>query len=478
MEKFFHIKFSDQKTETFGDFQASFGNKSCNVFADWIWDGNKFSLTNDRYGFYPIYYFRRENEFAVSSSITKLLEIAGNIELDEDAFSVFLRLGWLIGEDTLFSAIRAVPPASFLTWQNGELNIESKGIIESKPLKISRPEAVENYAQLFQKSVEKTLPNDGNFFVPLSGGRDSRHILFSILRANRKPLACLTIIHPPPRPNEDVRIAKQICEKLNLKHHSFEQKKSRFENEIRKNIQSGFSVYEHGWFLALADFISENNSAVYDGIAGDVLSAGLFLTEEKQKLFEQNKFEELADKILESEGYLPKILTKEFSQRCSRERAVSHLVKEIKRHRQQPNPVGSFYFWNRTRRCIAPSPFRLLGNSANIITPYLETELFDFLASLPAEMLLDKEFHNETIAFAFPEYADFPYENKSVPAVSDNKYFRTYSRDIFRYSRTKKNRRMANGSFFLLRYLRSMIDKKYAVEYGEQAVHLLQMERL
>jgi len=478
MEMFFHVKFSNQKTETFGDFQASFGNKSCNVFTDWIWDGNKFSLTNDRYGFYPIYYFQRENEFAVSPSITKLLEIAGNIEFDEDAFSVFLRLGWLIGEDTLFSTIRAVPPASFLTWQNGELNIESKGIIESKPLKISRREAIENYAELFQKSVEKTLPNDDNFFVPLSGGRDSRHILFSILKANRKPSACLTIIHPPPRPNEDVRIAKQICEKLNLKHLSLKQKNSRFENEIRKNLRSGFSVYEHGWFLALADFITENNSAVYDGIAGDVLSAGLFMTEEKQKLFEQSKFEELADKILESEGYLPKILTRDFSQKCSRERAVSHLIKEIARHQQQPNPVGSFYFWNRTRRCIAPSPFRLLGNSANIITPYLETELFDFLSSLPAEMLLDKEFHNETIAFAFPEYADFPYENKNAPNVSDNQYFRAYSRDIFRFSRTKKNRRMTNGSFFLLRYLRSMIDKNYAVEYGEQAVHLLQIERL
>lgn len=481
MEKFFRVKISGEKCETFGDLQGSLGNKSCNVFADWNWDGETLALTNDRYGFYPIYYFCRENEFAVSPSIHKLLEFAGTIEFNENAFSVFLRLGWLIAEDTLFSAIHAVPPASVLTWKNGELKINSRGIIETKPINISRIEAAQTYAELFQKAVEKTVPTDEKFIVPLSGGRDSRHISFALCRANRRPSACVTILHPPPRANEDARIAKQVCENLNLKHLLLEQKRPRFETEILKNNLTGFSVYEHAWFLTLADFIAKNPHAVYDGIAGDVLSAGHFLTDERLNLFRQEKFEELADKILESEGYVPKILTKETYQKFSREKAINHLITELTRHANQPNPVGSFFFWNRTRRCIAPSPFRLLGNSANIITPYLETELFDFLTVLPAEIFLDHNFHTETIALAFPEFAQIPYEEKTAPLVSDTNYFRAFSHDIFRYSNTKRNRKMTNRMFFLSRFLRSALDKNYSravTEFGEQAIHLLQLERL
>lgn len=481
MEKFFRVKISGEKCETFGDFRISLGNKLCNVFAEWNWDGETLTLLNDRYGFYPIYYFQRENEFAVSPSIERLLEFVGDLEFDENAFSVFLRLGWLIAEDTLFSAIRAVPPASVLTWRNGNLKIESKGIIESKPLEISRREAMETYAELFQKAIEKTLSKEEKFVVPLSGGRDSRHILFALCKANRPPETCVTILHPPPRANEDARIAAQVCETLNLKHLLLEQKKPRFEAEIIKNRKSGFVVYEHAWFLALADFIAENPHAVYDGIAGDVLSAGHFLTKERLKLFREEKFEELADKILEAEGYIPKILTKEFSRKFSREKAVNHLIKELTRHKHQPNPVASFFFWNRTRRCIAPSPMRLLSNSTQIIMPYLESELFDFLSRLPAEMFLDFKFHTETIAFAFPEFVQIPYEEKTAPLNFDTDYFKTFSRDIFRYSRTNRNRNLTNRMFFLSRYLRSLVNKNYsraACEFGEQAIHLLQLERL
>ncbi len=481
MEKFLHVKSYQNQVEAVGDFQVSLGNKSSNVFAEWDWDGESLVVSNDRYGFYPIYYFCRENEFAVSPSITTLLEFGSSLEIDKDAFAVFLRLGWLIGEDTLFGSIRALPPGSVLTWRNGSLKITSQGIIENSLSNIARDDAMKTYAGLFQKAVEKTLPEDDKFIVPLSGGRDSRHILFALCKANRRPDACVTLIHPPPRPNEDAHIAQKICKTLDLRHHLVKQSSSRFEAEIRKNQLTGFSAYEHGWFLALADFLKGNRQIVYDGIAGDVLSAGLFLDEEKLQLFRQNKLERLADRILEPEGYIPAMLTKKFYKEVSRERAVNHLSKELSRHKNQPNPIGSFYFWNRTRRCIALSPFRLLGDSTTIITPYLENKLFDFLSSLPAELFLDQRFHTETIAFAFPEYLHIPYEKKNSPPISDAHHFKKLSRDIFRFSTIKRHRQFTNRMFFLSRYLRCVVDKNYcqaATEYGEQAIHLLQMERL
>jgi len=480
MDQVFHARFSGDATKTFGDARVSLGNRACSVFAEWNWDGDQLTLTNDRYGFFPIYYFQRDNEVAVSPSISKLLELVGDVEFDDNAFSVFLRFGHLIGEDTLFRSIRAVPAGSTLTWQRGHLKIESAGIIKQKPLNISRVEAVETYAGLFQRSIERTLPPNDDFFVPLSGGRDSRHILFAVCKANRKP-TCLTLIHPPPRANEDARISRQICETLKLKHALLDQSRSRFENEIRKNELSGFCATEHGWFSPMGEFVGERSLPVYDGIAGDVLTGGRFLTEERLQLFEQGRLEELADKILAPEGYLPKILSRAAYRDFTRDKAVAHLVKELARHSHQPNPVGSYRFWNRARRCIALSPFRLLGDGANVITPYLDPDVFDFLFALPAEMLVDRRFHTDTISFAFPEYAQIPYEDNAAPPVLDFKRFRAFSRDIVRYSTTKRNRQLTNPFFFLSRHLRVLVDKTYsraAVEFGEQAILLMQLERL
>src|SRR5580765_4970898 len=98
MDQLFHARFSGVATKTFGDARVSLGNRAGGVFAEWNWDGEQLTLTNDRYGFFPIYYFRRDNEVAVSPSIRKLLDLVGDVEFDDNAFSVFLRFGHLIAE--------------------------------------------------------------------------------------------------------------------------------------------------------------------------------------------------------------------------------------------------------------------------------------------------------------------------------------------------------------------------------------------
>jgi hypothetical protein len=300
-------------------------------------------------------------------------------------------------------------------------------------------------------------------------------------RAKRPPDVCLTLIHPPPRPNEDARIAKILCDRINQSHELLEQSGRRFDNEIEKNRLIGYSAFEHGWFRSLGRHVADRFEAVYDGIAGDVLSAGHFLTKPRLEMFQSGRFEDLAEHLLEGEGYLPAMLTREFYAKCSRERAVAHLVRELELHADQPNPVGSFFIWNRTRRCVAASPTRLIGGDVRIVTPFLDPCVYDFLASLRAEFYLDWTFHTDTIAFAYPEFADIPYERKDEPPNVDDKHFEAFARDIFRYSVLPRNRSLTRRAFYLLRFLRGIIDRNYnraAAEFGEQAINLLQIERL
>jgi asparagine synthase (glutamine-hydrolysing) len=483
MQPFFQARLISGRVVTDGDPRAELGSRpgqKGSIFAAWNWDGEKLTVTNDRYGFYPIYYAVHKDRIAISPSITQLVHLNSRLDFDEDAFAVFLRLGWLIGNDTLFKSVKALPPDSVLTWHHGNLEIRSSEITGSKPLNISRSEAIRTYAELFQTSMATVLSNSGKFAVPISGGRDSRHILLASCKAQRKPDLCLTVPHPPPYPREDVLVAKQLCQALGVEHKIVEQTRSLLQAELRKNELTDYSVYEHGWFLALSEFIEGRWDTVTDGIGGDVLSAGVFLSENRLEWFRSGRFEELAEDVLGPEGYLPALLSRDTYEKYSREKAVRHLSKELSRYADEPNPIGSFYFWNRTRRCIALNPFRLLENT-RVITPYLDPELFDFLSSLPAGLLLDQQFHTDTIAFAYPEYSHIPYEDKTSAPIIDVSSFRRFSRDILAYSLSKRHRILTDRRFFLVRCSRCIVDSRYSravTEFGDQAILLMQLERL
>jgi hypothetical protein len=45
--------------------------------------------------------------------------------------------------------------------------------------------------------------------------------------------------------------------------------------------------------------------------------------------------------------------------------------------------------------------------------PYLDRDLFDLLASLPAALLMDRRLHTDAIARAYPHAAGIPYSGKA-----------------------------------------------------------------
>lgn len=479
-EKLFQAIYQNSKIEISGDSTFEYTVSSGVIRSSWHWDGVKLIVKNDRYGFYPIYYYSKNNEVIVSNSMIGIAKLCGDLDIDEEAMAVFLRNGYFIGEDTFFHQIRLLPPNSTFIWQNGTWELISDQVITSTTLKITVDDAIDAYADLFQKAVERSMPSNEDFVVPLSGGRDSRHIILALHRADRLPAAGVTIAHPPPRSNEDVRIASLLCNELKIPHVVVNRAFSRFDAEFKKNVRTDLSVYEHGWFMPMAELVEQKWPVVYDGIAGDVLSAGLFLNSHRAKLLKEENYDALADDILEPEGFLPDLLRSKFYKLFDRGKARQRVVRELVRHKDAANPIGSFAFWNRTRRAVALSPFKLFDPSVDVIVPYLDPSVVDFLSSLPAEMFLDHEFHTRTISRTFPEFEHIPYENKSLPPTNDINEFSQLSRDIYKYSLTPRDNKIIRRSFFALRHLIAAIDRGYlktSAEYADQAILLLQLER-
>lgn len=401
--------------------EQSGGDTPEGIFAEWRWDGHRLRICNDRYGFYPLYYFVTKDSFGLSPSLPRLLAMGAPTDIDETALAVFLRIGFFLGEDTPFLGIRALPPNATLTWSEGRLQISSEPFrIESQAL--TRLQVIERYAALFRDAMRRRLPPHNDFVVPLTGGRDSRHILLTLCELGRKPDFCVTIRHIPPHSDEDARIATILASALDIPHHILDRDPARFAAESHKNALTNFCADEHTQLLPVADYLRGRTRAIYDGIGGDVLSAGLFFDEVELELVRAGRQREMAILFMDAkynplpkEADLEALLLPAASRRFSRERAIQRITQELCRHWDTPNPGGQFYFWNRTRREVALAPYALYDPSLQVYSPFLDHALYDFLASIPARELVDTQLHTATIAYAYPQYAHIPYQARYEP---------------------------------------------------------------
>jgi len=418
--------------ETAGQTSAMFGHQLPSgaqmqpegIFGQWQWDGTRLSAANDRYGFFPLFWCRTAGGgVCLSSSLVTAVERGASTELDVEALSVFFRLGFFLGDDTPFAGIKVVPPNARFEWRDGQLQCRGRYPAIPTPSGILRDEAIDRYAELFAEAMAKRIPTSDDFAIPISGGRDSRHILLELHRMGFRPRACVTATDNPPDSNEDSRIAAVLCEALGFRHVIVDQRLSLFAAQVRKNVETHFCASAHGWYLALADFLSGHTPCTYDGIAGDVLSQSKFLEAELDTTFRSGNIDAACNALISRHGFsysgIRELLKGKLKACFDPEVAKARLTRELVRHLDAPNPVGSFIFWNRTRREIALAPYSLLKGIPRVYAPFLDHKLFDFLSTLPSSMLIDHRFHDDTIARAYPDFAHIPYIDDTAPRSDD-----------------------------------------------------------
>lgn len=431
---YFLVRKSGDRIETLGLPSAEFGHQIPSsshdvpdgIFANWNWDGVRLVVKNDRYGFYPLFWFSLSGGgVCVSSSLYKLIELGAPTALDIEGLAVFFSMGYFVGDDTPFSSIKSIPPNAIFIWEDGKL--ECHGRYPQRPVTTaySRDEAIDRYIDLFAKAMAKRAPDTDDLAVTISGGRDSRHILLELHQIGIKPKICVTANDNPPDPNQDPEIASLLCNELHLDHVIIDQELSLLNAERRKNIETHFCASAHGWYLALADYLNGNFSCLHDGIGGDVLSQGLTLTPDLDRVFRSQDVNAISESLFaqQSKGHLgiKDILKNDFKAVMEPELVKTRLALEVEKHLGGPNPVGAFRFWNRTRRQTALAPYGMLSGIARVYAPYLDHDLYDFLVTLPASMMMSHTFHTDTIARAYPAFAHVPYASKSAPSTDDRK---------------------------------------------------------
>jgi len=444
------------------------------IFAEWTWDGNRLEARVDRLGMFPLYYCELPNGIAISTRIDALLEAGASREIDWVALQVLFGMGFHVGCDTSFRAIKVLPVGGRLSWISGKLEVTEK-FPDIRPSMLSRPAALEAYVSVFRAAIRKRIVAGARIRLPLSGGRDSRHILLELVAADAPPECCYTSSFATM--HNDVLVAKKLCSALGVHHAEIESPKSLPIAELMKNVSISCQALDHGWLWPVVETIADPDVVSYDGLAGDVLSAGLFQDNENSTLYRSGRFEDLARKLVPRNNLT--LMSSEWKPAITAADPRPSLIRELRRYEHTHNPMVLFYLYNRSRRAVSVMVQAFFGlRMRTVFTPYLDRDVFDFLTSLPESMFVDKMFHTEAITKAFPEMDAIGYARKTP--ILHSLYWQ-FARQGLKFVIGAGSTPLLDRKPAMLRLVRALTDPRHAKEARwvmQESVMLYQLGRL
>jgi hypothetical protein len=442
------------------------------IFANWHWNGKHLEAQVDRLGMFPLYYGELPDGIAISTHVDGVLHAGVSPDLNLPSLQVLLGLGFQVGVDTVFQRIKTFPIGGQLTWSPGRLTVTTN-MPEVTLNPLSREKAIDVYLDLFRDAVRRRIVEGAPIRLPLSGGRDSRHILLELIALGFPPERCYTASFR--NRHDDAHAAEALCRKLNVPHLECYVPEDLVTTELEKNTRLSYEALEHGWTWGLAQDMAHPEAISYDGLDGDVLSAGHFHLDENSRLYREGRLDELAEKLAPH----PVLRAAPANMQVPRADAYQRIVCELLRYKSTHNPMMFFFLYNRSRRAVSTTISSLFGSVVRAAyAPYLDRTVFDFLAGLPEELFADKRFHTQAISRKFPEMDSVGYAGKSpLP----NEVCQKYARQGARFALTASASRLFDRSRTLARFTKALVIpgyRKEAMGLFNETVFLNQVGRI
>jgi asparagine synthase (glutamine-hydrolysing) len=193
------------------------------MFALAIWNRRDQSLflARDRVGKKPLYYCRlREGGIAFASEIKSILQHPEvRREPDLSAIDQFLMLQYVPSPSTAFCGIERLPPAHWLSWRKGHVEIGRYWRLEYEP-KFREPEQElkEELTRLVREAVNIRLESEVPLGAFLSGGIDSSAVVAFAAESLSEPLNTFSIGFESQQHDES-KFARMVAARFATNHH-------------------------------------------------------------------------------------------------------------------------------------------------------------------------------------------------------------------------------------------------------------------
>jgi len=243
----------------------------------------KMVIVNDYLGRLPVYYIQ-DGYFILGRDISVIQKISKGLEFNKSGVYQFMRLGYPLGDKTLYKNLFRLPPSSFieidarLPASQRNISIKNQPIslkeLQRSGVKMKNPE--EQLYELFKSAMKIRLRSNENIMLSLSGGLDSRIILGEIEKENNK-IAYESFYYENSIIKSDLAIVRKLCDhyKKQFGLTELEEWSPEYFNELI-DIKSGMNYLGMAFIIPFLKQMSLNYNLMLTGDGGDKTLPYLF----------------------------------------------------------------------------------------------------------------------------------------------------------------------------------------------------------
>ncbi len=365
--------------------KKNFGN-----FSIVIKSKNSILLISDTSRSYPLYYYFKNKRIIISDFSKNIIKNVKKIIINKEVRNLSLMSGYTISDYTIYQNINTINAGQYIELKK---KISKKFYIKFFPEKFFE----KNYSFYKKKYFEvldeifqdlKYKIRDTKIYLALSAGDDSR-LVASFLKKYGFNVECFSY---GLKKNWEIKIAKNIAKKLDLKHHiiivkseevrNFYQSKE-FENYFNKynNFDSAPSLHEVYPIKILKKINKSNNAIIMngqpaDGINGSYVSKNFL----KKGDYSKDVYEEIIKKHY---SLWPKILSLKNIQLVKK-----YINSEFKKYQNNkikfPYQLMLFHsYQNRICKYLMKNYQVYENYKFNWYSPYMDQRFIKFWFSVP-----------------------------------------------------------------------------------------------
>lgn len=374
-------------------------------------------LGTDRIGLCPCYYFHDGRRFAFASEVKALLPYWPiSRKPDYNSWGNLLTFGFLLGNETLFQNIHAIPPGSLLKVKGSSIDVKRYWNYDYIDINYNRSweSLLEEGGAVLTKAIERHSRGIDRIVVPLSGGYDSRCICGLLSQQSKARIETVTglnhingFMEPP--------IAAEVARRLNLPNTYVTPPADLFRTYFVETIflTDGQETGESIWAMPFLTNL-DANAVCFDGLAGDVLFRETFITKGtwqvangSEKQFARAVRGRIARRSEETlEFFVP-----DFRNEIMDRHQV--ILEEVQRMAPGPNRSIAFHLGNRTRRVVTLGTFNMQYRRCRVCCPFLDNGVIAYALSVPPEIKFRKPFYfyEEILRRILPDLMEIPSTN-------------------------------------------------------------------
>lgn len=237
-------------------------------------------LATDRFGRLPLYFTTSGNAWLISRNIQHMLDLKGNISLDEQALAQLLLFGYPLNKRSLHKNIHRLPPSTIF-----ECSIKTEEFRYWSDFQIpecdeQKPVNAGELLEILHLALQQRIVRHPNAAVSLSGGLDSRLLLGLLAKYNYR-LPLLTYDDKDGSAAADIIAVKQMLHQSNLYDlHDFIPLKTPTKADVSllMQIKAGLNTADMAFLIPFLQYLQQKELVQITGDGGDKVLAGLVPT--------------------------------------------------------------------------------------------------------------------------------------------------------------------------------------------------------